>query len=109
MTKKYGQTEIRYPLDPSSENEPLLHESDNVSIRHRLRWLMDRAPSDATATFFIKPFRDGYKGLLKIHSAQRRFVADGEANTLGELMDSISDEIKQQLRTWKQGRFVSEA
>jgi hypothetical protein len=105
MTEK-RETEIHYPLDHSAENDLLKNEgTENVSIRHRLRWLMDKAPSDATATFFIKPMKTGYKGLLKIHSAQRRFVAGGEAGSLSELMDRISSEIKGQLHNWRQVRF----
>ncbi len=102
-----NETEIHYPQDHSGDSELLRNEgTENVSIRHRLRWLMDKAPSDATATFFIKPVKTGYKGLLKIHSAQRRFVAGGEASSLAELMDRISSEIKGQLYSWRQVRFT---
>jgi hypothetical protein len=109
MTDNNKETEIHYPLDHSVENELLKTEGNegthNVSIRHRLRWLMDKAPSDATATFFIKPVKNGFKGLLKIHSTQRRFVAGGEASSLSELMDRISSEIRGQLHNWRQVRF----
>ena len=100
------ETKINYPIDHSIESELLQkEEKEKVSIRHRLRWLMDKAPSDATAVFHIKPSAEGYKGLLKIHSAQRRFVAGGEASSLSELMDRITTEIKTQFRTWRKGRF----
>lgn len=103
-----NETELTYPLeatvDPSVEAE-LKTGDDQISLRHRLRWLMDKAPSDATASFFIKPVGKGYKGLLKIHSAQRRFIAGCEAASLSELMDRISSEIKSQLANWREVRF----
>lgn len=103
-----NETELTYPtesaVDAQTEAE-LKAGDDQISLRHRLRWLMDKAPSDATASFFIKPVGQGYKGLLKIHSAQRRFIAGCEAASLSELMDRISEEIKEQLASWREVRF----
>lgn len=103
-----NETELTYPteatVDAQTEAELKIGD-DQISLRHRLRWLMDKAPSDATASFFIKPVGHGYKGLLKIHSAQRRFIAGCEASSLNELMDRISTEIKTQLASWREVRF----
>lgn len=74
-------------------------------LHHRLRSLMDSAPSDASSVFFVRRTPGGFKGLLKIRSKDLRVVAGGIAATLEQVVDQIDREVELQLSEWRRFRF----
>ncbi|MCM2280960.1 MAG: hypothetical protein NDI61_03840 [Bdellovibrionaceae bacterium] len=73
--------------------------------RSRIRWLMEAAPSDASAEFFVKKSETGFKAILKIQSRELRIVAGGTAPTLEQVIDQIDHDTTQQLSQWRKSRF----
>jgi hypothetical protein len=78
-----------------------------MELNLQLELLMDRAPSDATGLFILRRDSRGYRGLLKIGSIQRKFVAACKSKTLQGLAKKIVAEGRMQIENWHRSRDVS--
>lgn len=83
------------------ENE---NQNEIAEMKARLASLMDKAPSDATATLLIRREGNSYKGLLKIKSLRNKFVSACRAPNFKQLLDSMIRDTKQQIDDWKRER-----
>jgi hypothetical protein len=86
-----------------SERSPVPN-IDELELRMCLRELMDIAPSDSSAVFFVSQTGHGYKGILKIRSLTGRFVAGAIAPELDALIEAIRQQIHVQLLEWRRNR-----
>ncbi len=75
-------------------------------INDRLKEMMEEAPSDASAELIVRRVGHGFKGFLKVCSSQRKFIGGSAGPKLFEVVNSIFDEVRSQIRTWKRTRFV---
>ncbi len=75
-------------------------------LRRRLRVVLDKAPSDSSAVFYLRNGEDGYKALLKIHSRDRKFIAGAVHRDFVQVVDEVIHQIRYQLCVWRQERFV---
>ncbi len=82
-------------LDPRMKSE----------FRRRLQALVESAPSDASVRFLVKRSKAGYKGLIKICSLQRQFMAKAAGAILPDTVERLFDDLKSQIETWRKERF----
>ncbi len=76
-------------------------------INDRIRSVLEEAPSDSTAELLVRRTRDGYKGLLKVYSQQRKFVGGQTVGKFADLIEQLFSEVHEQIEDWKRGRFNS--
>lgn len=76
-------------------------------VNSRIRELLEFAPSDATAELEIQRDRNGFQGLLRVFSQQRRFVGGSRDKDFSELIDRIFEEVWNQISEWKKERESS--
>lgn len=86
------------------ENE---NQQDVADMKARLSGLLDKAPSDSTATLLIRKDRQGYQGLLKIRSLRSKFVSACRSPNFKQMVDTIMRDTKRQIDDWKKQRLVS--
>lgn len=105
MDKNYDG--LRAQIDERTKAE-ISERGDQVvrDINEQLQRVLDRAPSDASATLLIRKVQDGYKGLLKIYSRQRRFVGGSVDHYLPTVVASIFEEVREQIEDWKRTRSL---
>lgn len=75
-------------------------------INNRIQGVLDSAPSDASVSLTIRQSKDGYKGVLKILSKQRKFIGGGADKRFSVVLDRIFEEVRQQIDDWKKRRFA---
>lgn len=73
-------------------------------LRYRLRLLLDKAPSDSSAVFFLSRIGRGFKGFLKIRSRERQFVAGSTGGESAVVINDILQEIYRQIVEWRNHR-----
>lgn len=78
-----------------------------AEMKSQLEGLMERAPSDASATLIIRKEGSGYQGLLKIRSLRNKFVSACRAPNFKQLVDTIMRDTKRQIDDWKKERMHS--
>jgi hypothetical protein len=86
------------------ENE---NQQEIADMKARLSGLMEKAPSDASATLLIRKDGNNYSGLLKIRSLHNKFVSACRAPDLTKMIDSIIRDTKRQIDEWKKERVNS--
>jgi predicted ATP-grasp superfamily ATP-dependent carboligase len=75
-------------------------------INSRIRSMLDRAPSDASVQLQMRKERDGYMGLLKVQSQQRKFVGAKVDQRFSKVIDDIFSQVRSQIEEWRSGRDV---
>ena len=73
-------------------------------INERMKYLLDQAPSDATAELEVCRGKRGYQGYLKVFSRQRRFVGGCKSGRFVEMIDRVFSEVLEQIDQWKSER-----
>lgn len=75
-------------------------------INAKIRQILEKAPSDATAELEVGRDQDGFHGLLKIVSQQRKFVGGGRGKVFADVIDQIFAEVWKQISSWKKERDI---
>ncbi len=83
------------------ENE---NQQDVAEMTARLTGLLEKAPSDSSATLLIRKDGDDYQGLLKIRSLHNKFVSACRSSDFKQLVELIIRDTKRQLDQWKRER-----
>ena len=83
------------------ENE---NQHDVVEMTARLTGLLEKAPSDSSATLLIRKDGNDYQGLLKIRSVHNKFVSACRSSNFKQLVESIIRDTRLQLDQWKRER-----
>ncbi len=83
------------------ENE---NQHDVVEMTARLTGLLEKAPSDSSATLLIRKDGNDYQGLLKIRSVHNKFVSACRSSNFKQLVESIIRDTRLQLEQWKRER-----
>lgn len=83
------------------ENE---NQQDIAEMKARLAHLLERAPSDATATLLIRKDGDQYQALFRVRSLRSKFVSACRASNFKQVVDSIIRDTKRQIDEWKKQR-----
>ena len=77
------------------------------TINARIRDLLEEAPSDASAELLVRKGTTGYKGMLKIYSAQRKFVGGAQSERFLDVIEECFREVREQIDDWKRDRYES--
>ena len=77
------------------------------SFKAHLTGLLIEAPSDAGFFSYIEKDRNGYSGVLRVHSAWGHLVAFASEPTAEKLMRGLSRTVQHQLKDWKELRVSS--
>ena len=77
-------------------------------LEKELETILDAAPSDACANVTIRRGREGFMGILDIHSEQGQFVAKSWAPSVNEVRNDLVDQINNQLDSWRERRFTKD-
>ena len=87
----------------------LITNEEVKNLNLRLESLMDKAPSDAGGIFTVQRDKNGFRGLLKISSLQKKFITACSSTSLHELVERIVVETRGQIEHWKRERFIDDA
>ena len=79
------------------------------TINDKIRSVLEEAPSDSAAELTVRRAPGGYKGFLRIHSQQRKFVGGGQAQRFSEVVEQMFREVRGQIKEWKRARVLTTA
>ena len=74
-------------------------------INESMQKVLDEAPSDASVKLSIKQVGEGFKGILKVSSAQRRFVSAAGMTNLALLVKNLFEQTHHSIGVWKRLRL----
>ncbi len=75
-------------------------------LEREIEDVLETAPSDAGASAIFKEVLRGYEGALQIVSSQGRFVAEAVNTNIKDLIQSLHEQISNQLQGWRGVRNV---
>ncbi len=78
-------------------------------INEKVREVMEEAPSDASVQLVLRRVGRGFKGLLKVYSSQQKFARGARGTGLGEVVNHLFGDVREQIRAWKQARYANAA
>lgn len=83
------------------------NQQDVADMKARLSGLLEKAPSDSSATLLIRKDGNDYQALLKIRSIHNKFVSACRCSDFRQLIDSLVNDTKRQIDDWKRERFAN--
>jgi hypothetical protein len=78
-----------------------------AEMKARLSGLLEKAPSDASATLLIRKDGNDYQALLKIRSLHNKFVSACRSSDFKQMVDTIIRDTKRQIDEWKKERLTN--
>jgi hypothetical protein len=99
MDNNDGVSQIRIEAEGHGDDEL-------PGLMFRIQNLLEGAPSDASAFFKIENSPEGYKGVFKIGSLRRKFIASYTDLQMPRLLDRLCSEIRKQIADWHEHRVV---
>lgn len=76
------------------------------AIENKLNTILEFAPSDSSASSYIKKLKNKYVGEIDIFSTEGRFKAKATGANLNRMVVSLAQQLMGQIKEWRNGRFA---